>query len=289
MQPLNCVERLPSEAASGRHVCRQEADAVILEAAQRRGGLGKSTLHEHAYPNCWRCETRCLITASTSWFIAQGIQGCDCWFETHESTGIRGNRVGRSGEWLDTNTHIDWAVFSRSILGKSFRSWVCWPRMDRHAEEIGGFEEHVGTVRESASAEACEPHKPRSSTSIAGRQVWAATDHARQKVSDAGSFRIDCHSSNGNFPFEIADIRAYDTAYFIAEGESTRPSGWFYRCCDRHRTRRRAADITCSRQRSHLAECRHGAVIARSVTDLDSRCRGTENVQATRTSSTRRQ
>ena len=55
-----------------------------MGSAERRGC--SSTLHEHAYPHCWRCETPLLYYARTSWFIRTT--------EFKDAMLVRNSRVG---------------------------------------------------------------------------------------------------------------------------------------------------------------------------------------------------
>ena len=224
LQPVNLRGEFPEDMPLVGGMFVKEADAVILEELKRRGVLWKSTLHEHAYPHCWRCETPLLYYARTSWFIRTT--------EFKDAMLVRNSRVdwhppevgaGRFGEWLTNN--IDWAVSRDRYWGTPLPIWVC-DREGSHAEAIGGYAE-LSERSGAALGDNFDPHKP-----FIDRYSWqckcGGTMKRTPEVIDAWFDSGSMPFAQWHFPFENREKfeRNYP-ADFIAEGiDQTR--GWFY-------------------------------------------------------------
>ncbi len=224
LQPVNLRGEFPPEMPLVGGMFVKDADAVILEELKRRGVLWKSTLHEHAYPHCWRCETPLLYYARTSWFIRTT--------EFKDAMLVRNSRVdwhppetgtGRFGEWLTNN--IDWAVSRDRYWGTPLPIWVC-DRDESHAEAVGGYAE-LSERSGVALGEKFDPHKP-FIDSYSWKCKCGGTMTRTPEVIDAWFDSGSMPFAQWHFPFENREkFERYYPADFIAEGiDQTR--GWFY-------------------------------------------------------------
>ena len=224
LQPVNLRGEFPSDMPLVGGMFVKDADAVILEELKRRGVLWRSTLHEHAYPHCWRCETPLLYYARTSWFIRTT--------EFRDAMLVRNARVdwhptevgaGRFGEWLTNN--IDWAVSRDRYWGTPLPIWVC-DRDASHAEAVAGYAE-LAEKSGKALGEKFDPHKP-----FIDEYSWkcgcGGTLRRTPEVIDAWFDSGSMPFAQWHFPFENREkFERYYPADFIAEGiDQTR--GWFY-------------------------------------------------------------
>src|SRR6266542_301895 len=225
LQPVNSrgefVDGIPLVA--GKFV--KDADRIILDELKRTGVLWKTSMFEHSYPHCWRCDTPLLYYARTSWFIRttsfkDGMLERNSRIDWHPQE----MRDGRFGEWLTNN--IDWAVSRDRYWGTPLPLWIC-DKDPSHAEAIGGYEEL--SKRSGASVgPGFDPHKP-----FIDRITWkceecGGTMTRAPEVIDAWFDSGSMSFAQWHFPFENADkLKTHYPADLIAEGvDQTR--GWFY-------------------------------------------------------------
>jgi isoleucyl-tRNA synthetase len=224
LQPVDLRGEFPAAMplVGGKFV--KDADPIILEELKRRDLLWKSTVIEHAYPHCWRCETPLLYYARTSWFVRTT--------EFKDAMLVRNARVdwhpaeigaGRFGEWLTNN--VDWAVSRDRYWGTPLPIWVC-DRDDTHAEAVAGYaelEERSGARLDTGF----DPHKP-FIDAFKWRCKCGGTMSRTPEVVDAWFDSGSMPFAQWHFPFENRDkFERHFPADFIAEGiDQTR--GWFY-------------------------------------------------------------
>ncbi|HJQ54124.1 MAG TPA: isoleucine--tRNA ligase [Gemmatimonadaceae bacterium] len=224
LQPVDLRGEFPADMPLVGGMFVKDADPVILEELKRRGILWKSSLHEHSYPHCWRCETPLLYYARTSWFIRTT--------EFKDAMLVRNSRVdwhpvetgaGRFAGWLTDN--IDWAVSRDRYWGTPLPIWLCDCDAS-HAEAIGGYAELAERTGKSLPAD-FDPHKP-----FIDEYTWkcscGGTMSRTPEVIDAWFDSGSMPFAQWHFPFENRDkFERYYPADFIAEGiDQTR--GWFY-------------------------------------------------------------
>lgn len=224
LQPVDLRGEFPADTPLVGGMFVKDADPVILEELKRRGILWKSSLHEHSYPHCWRCETPLLYYARTSWFIRTT--------EFKDAMLVRNSRVdwhpvetgaGRFAGWLTDN--IDWAVSRDRYWGTPLPIWLC-DRDASHAEAVGGYAELAERTGKSLPAD-FDPHKP-----FIDDYTWkcscGGTMSRTPEVIDAWFDSGSMPFAQWHFPFENRDkFERYYPADFIAEGiDQTR--GWFY-------------------------------------------------------------
>ena len=224
LQPVDLRGEFPADMPLVGGMFVKDADPVILEELKRRGVLWKTSLFEHAYPHCWRCDTPLLYYARTSWFIRTT--------EFKDAMLIRNSRVdwhppetgsGRFGEWLTNN--IDWAVSRDRYWGTPLPIWVC-DKDETHAEAVAGYDELAKRSGVTLPA-SFDPHKP-----FIDRYSWkcecGGTMTRTPEVIDAWFDSGSMPFAQWHFPFENREtFERYYPADFIAEGvDQTR--GWFY-------------------------------------------------------------
>ena len=94
----------------------KDADPDITEDLRRRNLLHRSSVIEHTYPFCWRCDSPLLYYAKESWYIRTTALK-DRLVSANREIGWRPEHIqeGRFGEWLQNN--VDWALSRERYWG----------------------------------------------------------------------------------------------------------------------------------------------------------------------------
>ncbi len=225
LQPVDQRGEFPADMPVVGGMFVKKADEKVIDELRRRGVLWKSSMLEHSYPHCWRCDTPLLYYARTSWFIRTTAYK-DAMLTRNARVDWHPPEIGegRFGEWLVNN--IDWAISRDRYWGTPLPLWIC-DRNNTHVDAIGSFTEL--TTRAGADVgEGFDPHKP-----YIDAHTWGCTrcDGTMRRVPEVIDTWFDSGSmpfAQWHYPFENKDkLEQNYPADFIAEGvDQTR--GWFY-------------------------------------------------------------
>lgn len=198
------------------------ADPLIIQHLEETGKLFKTTMYEHSYPHCWRCDTPLLYYAKESWFIKTTAVK-DQMIAHNKTINWLPENVGarRFGDWLENL--IDWGISRDRYWGTPLNIWEC---------ECGHFHS-IGSIAELKSmSDNCpddiELHRPFID------DVLIRCDKCGGKMKRVSPV-IDCWYDSGampfaqwHYPFENKEIFEDNfPADFISEAvDQTR--GWFY-------------------------------------------------------------
>jgi isoleucyl-tRNA synthetase len=212
-------ERIPD--FQGRFV--KDADEDIIEALRASGRLFRSTIYEHAYPHCWRCETPLLYYAKSSWYV-RTTDFADRMLAENERIGWHPDHIknGRFGKWLEGNQ--DWALSRERYWGTPLPVWICEAEdCDERfcAGSVADLRERGGEVPEDL-------HRPYiDEVTLRCERCGAEMRRVAETIDawyDSGSMPF----AQYHYPFEgEAEFSERFPADFISEGiDQTR--GWFY-------------------------------------------------------------
>lgn len=200
----------------------QESNVEIVKALKIAGKILKSEKYEHSYPFCWRCDTKLIYYARSTWFIAM-TKVKDILVANNQKINWMPENIkdGRMGNFLDNV--VDWGLSRERYWGTPLPVWEC---ECGHHHVIGSrseLNEMGGNV-----AGDLELHKPFVD------KVELDCPKCGKKMKRVSEV-IDCWYDSGSmpfaqwhYPFENKDKFADRfPADFISEAiDQTR--GWFY-------------------------------------------------------------
>ncbi len=208
-------------AQSGRYqgLSTEQGQQQFVKNAQDNHLVFRAEPYRHSYPHCWRCDTKLLNYATTSWFV-RVTQLKDDMLKNNAQVNWLPEHVkqGRFGKWLEGAK--DWAISRERYWGAPLPIW----------KSTDGDVLCVGSIAE-----------------LKALSGVAVTDLHKQYVDDivihkdGKDYRrigavLDCWFESGAMPYAqnhwlggkaATDLPPGFPADFIAEGlDQTR--GWFY-------------------------------------------------------------
>jgi isoleucyl-tRNA synthetase len=196
------------------------ADRAVVDRLEDKGLLLASSLDDHSYGHCWRCDTPILYRTTEQWFLAvtdvrdRMLDEVDRVDWTPEWAG-----AARQRDWVE-NVH-DWCVSRQRYWGIPLPIWTC---EDCDAREVFATRDAL----EAAAGEEVENlHRPWvDEVQIPCTECQAPMDRVEDVLDVWFDSAVASWASLG-YP---EDQRAFDDWFpcdFIIEGlDQTR--GWFY-------------------------------------------------------------
>jgi isoleucyl-tRNA synthetase len=224
LRPVDDAGRFQEDVPLVGGVFVKDADALLVEDLQNRGGVLRFEREEHSYPHCWRCSSPLIYMARDSWFL-ETTRVRDDMVANNERVRWHPPEVGsgRFGEWLAGN--VDWALSRDRYWGTPLPVWIC-DEDEQHVEVIGSFASLAERAGELAPD--FDPHKP-----TIDEKTWPCAECGGTMVRTPEV--IDVWFDSGampyaqwHWPFEHAEaFERHFPADYICEGiDQTR--GWFY-------------------------------------------------------------
>ena len=222
VMPVDAEARFTDEITPWAGMFVKDADAGIMDDLEARGLLVRRQPYEHNYPFCWRCDTRLIYYAKSSWYVKTTARKDDILGANEEVTWHPDHlKHGRFGKWLENN--IDWSLSRDRYWGTPLPVWRC---PEGHDTIIGSREElSTLTGTDLSNLELHRPYVdevvfPCPECGAEARRVTSVID----AWFDSGSMPV----AQWHYPFENRDMfEKRFPADFICEAiDQTR--GWFY-------------------------------------------------------------
>ena len=252
------ARRIPGGHAARRRDVREGCRPGDLEELKRRGVLWKSTLHEHSYPHCWRCETPLLYYARTSWFI-RTTEFKDAMLVAELARRLASARDGRGPVRRVADQQHRLGGFARPLLGHAAPIWVC----DRERHRTPRRSAATPSSRRNRACRSAKGSIPTSRSSTAtrgnGECGGTMTSHARGDRRLV-RFGVDAVRAMA-FPVrESREVRALLSGRFHRRRASIRRADGSTRCSQsRPGSVTRCPTTSCPRC-AHADGGRHGSV-----------------------------
>jgi isoleucyl-tRNA synthetase len=208
----------------GRLVTADETNDLLVRRLRAEGRLLRAEVHTHAYPHCWRCQSRLIYYARDSWFVRTTAVR-DRLLAHNASVAWHPPEVGtgRFGEWLEHN--VDWALSRDRYWGTPLPVWVA-DDDPAHVEVVGSYRELAERSGRPLPA-GFDPHKP-----FIDAWTWPSPGGGlMRRVPEVIDTWFDSGAmpwAQWHYPFEgREEFARHYPADFICEGvDQTR--GWFY-------------------------------------------------------------
>lgn len=197
-----------------------ELNAAIVEALRADGRLFHHEEYSHSAPFCWRCSTKLINYATSSWFVAVTELKEKLMAHNDGIHWVPGHiRKGRFGEWLAGAR--DWAISRNRYWGAPLPVWKC---------DASGYIEVISSqkeLEEKVGKPVPDLHKH-----FVDNLTWTSPHGGvMRRIPEV----LDCWFESGampygssHYPFEGKEaFEKHFPADFIGEGlDQTR--GWFY-------------------------------------------------------------
>ena len=200
-----------------------EHDPEIVAALEKRGRLFGAEEFEHAYPHCWRCGTKLLYYAKSSWYI-RTTDVRDRMLEENEKIGWHPEHVkhGRFGKWLEGN--VDWALSRERYWGTPLPVWRC-ATADCEEMFCAGS---VAELRERGATVPDDLHRPYVDEVVVPCERCGGEMRRVPEVIDTWYDSGSMPFAQFHYPFEGEELfKERFPADYICEGQD-QTRGWFY-------------------------------------------------------------
>jgi len=230
VQPIGLDGLFSEETGTyaGRFFVDEGMEVEILKDLASRGLLFDRQKYEHSYPHCYKCDTKLMYYAKTSWFIRTSqfkeemlAANADInWYPPHI-------KDGRFGQWLENN--VDWAISRERYWGSPLPIWSCTDAECGHQVAVADVEELAAIAVEPQPAD-LDLHIPFIDAVATACPKCGESMRREPEV-------LDCWYNAGlmpwgqwGYPHAEGSREIFENQYpaeFICEGlDQTR--GWFY-------------------------------------------------------------